>query len=275
MSKFLVNGNSLFIANTPYTNDTLSNQTATKYVETLNANYCLNLFKTSHNLTYNCGFKYQGTDLSTLLSANFNLYTTSTNNVTLPANVVRMQIISVGGGGGGGTGGNQQNGDGGGAGGGGCGGITIELPQNPITNYNIIIGDGGARETSGNPTYLLNNSNSIAYGYASGGVKGSDGYAGGPGAKGTNGYNGTGITSVTMTEPTNGGYGDNGVQDPGGTGGFINYSTLFNNSGLITAINTYGKGGGGGHGDAKWNDQYAGYGDPGNNGFMIILYYYI
>lgn len=124
---------------------------------------------------------------------------TTSQSWTAPAGVTSVDLFMVGGGGAGGI--TAANGyAGGGTGGGGGGGTVYQtnVSVTPGQSYNIVVGSGGARTISNNPSdgpsTANNGSSSTAFGYtAFGGAGGAGaGYGDGPGTSPTGGPGGGG-----------------------------------------------------------------------------------
>jgi hypothetical protein len=207
-------------------------------------------------------------------SANFQVFTT-TGLFTIPSGISQVIVEAWGGGGGGGGGGHggSPTGDGKGGGGGSGGGYGKKyLAVNPGLSITITIGSGGQ-----------GGAGSIFFSYIAGdnGINGSSSYFGSSlvalgGVGGIGGGscgacpNGTGGSSIDYS-----GVGSNGVNTPGGKGGF---STLkmglggngggYNSLGLNGEL--YGGGGGGGGGGAASTSGKKG--GNGANGLLIVYW---
>ena len=202
---------------------------------------------------------------------NYIEYTTvGTYTFTVPARVLRITAILVGGGGGGGAGYTSDTDTYAGGGGGGGETVLAWYPVSPGQSLSITVGAGGAGGTGGGTATPAagadGGDSSIGTDIVAAGGKG-----GRPGSSAGNGAGGAGGAGTTINKYKQGGFigdaGDGPVNTPGGgdSGGRLGLGAPATAWGAAAADGgLYGGGGGGG--------SYNTNGGAGANGKVIIMW---
>jgi hypothetical protein len=258
----------------PTGNDVSPGTTASLTLRPPSSTYLTNTWGTpsiTSNVTY--GYVPKG---------NSGIITTS-GNFKVPADVTTMKVLAIAGGGGGG-GGSQRTahnprGPGGGGGSGGAAYATISVT--PGQQLIITVGAGGSGgnpcdggyspgTNGGNGSYSLIYYNGIQV-YVIGGNGGKQAYNYSIGSQVPGGTQGTVTTGTNVNLGSDGGYGQYGVTQGGGSGGYgININTTIGANPVYTQ-GTQGLGGigndtGGAGGSSRLATQGATYGGGGGGG---------
>lgn len=184
-------------------------------------------------------------------------FTSSNLNSIIFNNDTICDVLLIGGGGGGGSAQNGQRVACGGGGAGAC--IYLKNQLFKLGSYNIYVGNGGAGETNGQDTYIIDNSSNILYKAIGGGAGSSqgNGWAGNQG--GSSGGSAYGVQSISPNSSNipfgiygnSGNIGSSSSSVGGGGGGSIYGNTgVKGGNGIIIDITgtkkVYAAGGGGG-----------------------------
>ena len=220
-------------------------------------------------------------------------YITFTNNSTIHflKNIDNVTCVLVGGGGAG-AGGNSGGNSGGGGGGGG--GVSINNISLQVTDYTIVVGQGGSGTsnksgTGGGFTHIFNDlgfTESVKGGGGGdvgtgdsgsnpggGGIAGPGGGNGGIGYKpGSNGSNGYTVPNLGLVASGGSGGPPNDPGNPGDMNGGGKYIFNLNSKGSQTGISAsfYGCGGGASSGEGRF--QFSG--PSGGNGASGVVFIY-